>query len=355
MRVRSLAVAIMGSLFAATAGVAATADADSKMAQDPFLWLEEVDGARAMEWVRAENAKTAAVLDNDPRYASLFKEALEIAQAKDRIPRPRFIGGQILNDWQDADHIRGIWRRTSLEDYRTPGPAWTTILDLDVLATAENANWFWGGADCEEPSERHCMLRLSDGGEDAVTLREFDLRLARFVDNGFALPRGKQNSAWESHETLLVAREWKPGELTRSGYPFVVKRIERGQPLSAAVEVFRGSPEDVAATPLALNDATGHRAVMIERRFSFFETEYRLVGRPGTTKLALPSKADIEALVAGRLIVSLKQDWKLGGGKVFRQGCLVSIDLAAAAAQPKRLRPTLVYVPGPREAFVDEA
>jgi len=352
MRVTSLAVAIISGLFAVTAGVTAGPDADAKISEDLFLWLEQVDGAKATEWVKAENAKTAAVLDTDPRYAGLFKQALELAEAKDRIPRPRFIGGQILNQWQDADHIRGIWRRTSLEDYRTPVPTWTTVLDLDVLAKAENANWFWAGADCEEPNERYCMLRLSDGGEDAVTLREFDLRSARFVDGGFVLPRGKQDSAWAGPKSLLVAREWKPGELTRSGYPFVVKRIERGQPLSAAAEVFRGTQDDVAVAPLALNDGTGHRALMIERRVSFFEAEYLLVGPHGTTKLALPPKVDIEAFVAGRLIVSLKQDWKPAGEKTFLQGCLVSIDLATAAAEPKRLRPTLVYAPGPREAFV---
>lgn len=352
MRVTSLALAVMGGLFTVVAAVAAGADADSKTTEDPFLWLEQVDGAKAMEWVRAENAKTAAVLDNDPRYAGLFKEALELAEAKDRIPRPRFLDGQIFNQWQDADHIRGIWRRTSLEDYRTSAPAWNTVLDLDVLAKTENANWFWAGADCEEPGERHCMVRLSDGGEDAVSLREFDLRTARFVAGGFGLPRGKQDSAWADRETLLVAREWKPGELTRSGYPFVVKRIERGQPLSAAVEVFRGTPDDVAVAPLALNDGTGHHALMIERRLSFFEAEHYLVGPRGTTKLALPPKMDIEAFVAGRLIVSLKQDWKPAGGKTFPQGCLVSLDLAAATAEPERLRPALVYAPGPREAFV---
>ena len=147
MREASLVIAIMRAAFMVTARAAAGADTGSTAAEDPFLWLEQVDGARAMEWVRAENAKTAAVLENDFRYPGLFKEALEIAEAKDRIPEPRFIGGQILNKWQDADHIRGIWRRTSLTDYQKPALAWTTVLDLDALATAEKANWFWSGAD----------------------------------------------------------------------------------------------------------------------------------------------------------------------------------------------------------------
>jgi prolyl oligopeptidase len=337
------------------ASAAAAAGADSGAArEDPFVWLEQVDGERAMAWVRAEDAKTAAVLEEDARYSGLFEEALEIAEAKDRIPEPRLIGGRILNRWQDADHVRGIWRRTSLADYQKSAPSWTTILDLDALAAAEKANWFWSGADCEERAERRCMIGLSDGGEDAVTLREFDLRSARFVDGGFSLPRGKQDAAWQDADTLLVAREWSPGELTRSGYPFVVKRIKRGQPLSAAVEVFRGTASDVGVSPSAFNDGAGHRALVIRRSVSFFEAEYQLVRSNGTSKLALPSKADIVALVAGRLIINLREDWTTDAG-TFPQGSLVSIDLAATVAAPERLRPTLIYAPGPREAFQQAA
>jgi len=337
------------------ASAAAAAGADSGAArEDPFVWLERVDDERAMAWVRAEDAKTAAVLEEDARYSGLFEEALEIAEAKDRIPEPRLIGGRILNRWQDADHVRGIWRRTSLADYQKSAPSWTTILDLDALAAAEKANWFWSGADCEERAERRCMIGLSDGGEDAVTLREFDLRSARFVGGGFSLPRGKQDAAWQDADTLLVAREWSPGELTRSGYPFVVKRIKRGQPLSAAVEVFRGTASDVGVSPSAFNDGAGHRALVIRRSVSFFEAEYQLVRSNGTSKLALPSKADIVALVAGRLIINLREDWTTDAG-TFPQGSLVSIDLAATVAAPERLRPTLIYAPGPREAFQQAA
>jgi prolyl oligopeptidase len=352
MRLAPLAVFVAGAVLILTARMATAAASDATAREDPFVWLEELDGAKAMEWVRAENAKTAAVLDSDPRYPGLFKEALALAEAKDRIPTPRIIGGQILNQWQDADHVRGIWRRTSLSGYRKSAPTWTTVLDLDALATAEKANWFWSGADCKEPAEQRCILALSDGGEDAVTLREFDLPSASFVNGGFVLPRGKQSSVWEGESTLLVAREWNPGELTRSSYPFVVKRIERGQPLSAAVEVFRGSPDDVAVYPLDFNDGAGHRAILIARRVSFFEAEYHLVGPHGTARLGLPSKVDIEALVEGRLIVSLREDWKAEDGQNLRQGSLVSLELPSTLAAPGHLRPTLVYAPGPRDAFV---
>ena len=355
MRIVAFVIAIMTAVTMVTASAAAGPDTDPRAAEDPFAWLEEVDGAKAMDWVRAENAKTAAVLENDPRYPVFFKEALAIAEAKDRIPEPSIIGGQILNYWQDAEHVRGIWRRTSLMNYKKSAPAWATVLDLDALAAAEKANWFWSGADCEQPAERRCMLRLSDGGEDAVTLREFDLQSGRFVQGGFLLPRGKQDSVWEDYETLLVTREWVPGELTRSGYPFVVKRIRRGQPLSAAVEVFRGSTDDVGVSPLAFHDGAGHRAVIIQRNISFFEADYHLVGRHGTSKLALPLKVTLRALVQGRLLVSLEADWKTADGETFPQGSLVSIDLAAARRTPQHLQPTLVFAPGPREALAQAA
>ena len=148
---------------------------------DRYVWLEEMHGARAMEWVKAENAKTAAVLEKDPRFAGIYKTALAMAQAQDRIPYVSFLGGQLYNFWQDSAHVRGLWRRTTLASYRTASPEWTTVLDLDSLARAEKANWVWQGATCAQPEERRCLIYLSDGGEDANTVREFDLSSRTFV------------------------------------------------------------------------------------------------------------------------------------------------------------------------------
>jgi prolyl oligopeptidase len=270
MRTRPPVIAIASAVVIASAAAAASAADSGAAREDPFVWLEQVDGERAMAWVRAEDAKTAAVLEQDARYAGLFEEALEIAEAKDRIPEPQLIGGRVLNRWQDADHVRGIWRRTSLADYQNSAPAWTTILDLDALAVAEKANWFWSGADCEEPAERRCMIGLSDGGEDAVTLREFDLRSARFVDGGFSLPRGKQDAAWQDADTLLIAREWSPGELTRSGYPFVVKRINRGGRYRRPSRCFAARPPMSASArrPSTTAAATGYSLSGVRYRFS---------------------------------------------------------------------------------------
>jgi prolyl oligopeptidase len=344
---RSLFLAL--TLSALTRASAQTQAGASSSPSDPYVWLEDQRGARAMAWVATENAKTTGVLEKDPRFASLFRDALAVAQASDRIPGVRFIAGQLYNFWQDSAHVRGIWRRTTLASYRTASPRWTTVLDLDSLARTEKANWVWEGADCALPAERRCLLSLSDGGEDAVTLREFDLATRSFPKNGFILPHGKQNVAWVGEDTLLVSREWNKGELTASGYPYIVKRLVRGQPLTASVEVYRGSPKDVSVGPASLFDGAGHRAVILYRGVSFFEREYYGVGTSGVTKLALPLKSRPVAMVDGQLIVKLSEPWNEGATHI-RTGSLAAFDLAKAAATPERLSPVAVFEPGPRES-----
>ena len=341
---RFVPVFVLTAIVMAGAAMAAT---------DPYIWLEDVNGPRAMAWVHAENDKTTAVLEKDARYNALYADALAIAEAKDRIPIPMTLnGGAIHNFWQDADHVHGIWRRTSLADYKTTDPHWQTILDLDALSAAEKANWFYKGADCVEPGEKRCMIALSDGGEDAVTMREFDLDSAKFVDSGFVLPHGKQRSAWEDDNTLLVAREWQPGDLTASGYPFIVKRVARGEPLGAAKEIYRGTAKDggYGVTPVSLHDGDGHQIVMINRPLSTFESENYLVTKSGVERLDLPLKQTVQALVSNALIVSIDQDWNAGATHIA-QGTLVAFDLKELNADPKHLKPVVLYAPGPRESF----
>jgi prolyl oligopeptidase len=321
-------------------------------ADDPYLWLEDVHGGRALAWVAAENDKTTAVLESDPRYAGLYQDALAIAQAQDRIPIPNILAGSIYNFWQDADHVRGVWRRTTAAGYRQAEPEWATVLDLDALAQAEHANWFLSDITCAEPSESRCLLSLSDGGEDAVTVREFDLRTASFPRDGFSLPKGKQRLAWQDENTLLVSREWQPGDLTASGYPFIVKRIRRGQPLSAAMEIFRGSSTDggYGVSPQVLSDGFGNRAILISRPVTTFEFEHYLVTGHRVMRLALPKKVEIQTLLDGQLVLSLSEDWS-ADGKPLKAGSLVAVDLKAATRDPGHLKAQLIYAPGPRETL----
>ena len=318
---------------------------------DPNLWLEPFDTPAVMQWVQSENAKTLAVLGKDDRFARFQEEALGIAQAKDRIPMPVSLAGAVFNFWQDPDHIRGIWRRTSAASYAEQDPHWETVLDLDGLSAREHANWVWKGANCEETREVRCMLELSDGGEDAVTVREFDLKAKDFVRKGFQLPHGKQRLAWEDPNTLLVARAFAPDQLTTSGYPFVVKRLARGDTVENAREVFRGSATDggYGVEPIALHDGSGHRAVLILRPRSTFEFEYYLLVHGEPRRLALPPKVSIETLVSGQLIINLKQDWKVAGHQ-FIAGSLLALDLAQTSLAPGQLDPVVVFAPGPRAA-----
>jgi prolyl oligopeptidase len=345
----------MSLTFAQSTGghtVSSTSTSISAAPNDPYLWLEDRTGPRALNWVKAQNAKTLAVLQRDPHFAGFYANALTINEAKDRIPAPAFVNGRIYNFWQDAQHVRGIWRSASLAEYEKPQPAWTTVLDLDTLAKSEQKNWVWQGADCDSPSEKRCMIALSEGGEDASTVREFDLTTRGFVPGGFSLPHGKQSVAWVDDDTLLVSREWAPGQLTTSGYPYIIKKLKRGQPLDSATEVFRGLATDVSADPGELHDGQGHRAVFVTRASSFFETEKHFVTSSGTPKIDLPLKADLVDLVAGRLLVKLNDTWN-ANGTAYTPGSLVSLDLAAAMADPQGLKPTLVYAPGPRETLAD--
>lgn len=337
------------TLLAIAPCAAARAQSRSDSTSDPYRWLEDAHGDRAMSWVKTENAKTTAVLEKDPRYAAIYGDALRMAQAKDRIPYVGFRGGALYNFWQDSAHVRGIWRKTTLASYRTTTPVWTTVLDLDSLAKAENANWVWHSANCEQPAERRCLISLSDGGEDANTVREFDLATRRFVANGFSFPRGKQTVTWAGEDTVLVSREWNAGEVTASGYPYIVKRLARAHPLTDAVEIFRGTKTDVGVSPMTMVDGTGHRVSMVVRNVTFFESEHYLVRRADVAKLDVPKKFDVVELFDGQVIARLAQDWTVGG-KMLRAGSLASFDAAAAARDPMHLVPTVIFEPGARES-----
>jgi prolyl oligopeptidase len=343
--------AIVGLLFM-TIGVA-RADAQQAAApDDPYIWLEDVSGQRSMDWVNSHNAKTQSVLEKDPRYQQYYDEALAIAQAKDRIPVGRFIGGQVYNFWQDADHVKGIWRRASVESYASGKPQWETVLDLDALAATDKVSWVWKGAQCARPAERRCLISLSDGGEDAVTVREFDLPTKSFVKGGFDLPKGKQDVTWENEDSLLISREWKPGELTESGYAYVVKRLKRGQPLSAAVELFRGNRKDVSAGAGVLRDADDRTLPFISEGTDFFHSKNFIIGSKGVKPIGIPAKAQLVDMIDGRVIIQSQEAWSPAGtGKHFPAGSLLSVDLARLRADPAHLKPTLIYEPGPKEAL----
>jgi prolyl oligopeptidase len=327
-------------------------NSNGTMIDDPFLWLEEIDSPAALAWVRTQNARSLALLESDPRYPALLAEARAVITAPDRIPYPSFLGDHLANFWQDEAHVRGLWRRTTLDSFRTAEPRWETLLDIDALTAAEQRNWVFHGAMSLPPDYRHCLVALSDGGKDASELREFDLAAATFVANGFYLSEAKQSAVWLDDDTLLVARDWGPGTLTASGYPFIVKKLRRGAPLDAAEQIFAGTASDVSVGASVLRDPDGVvRGIGINRQVSFFESERYLLTDHGPLRLPVPLRSSFRAFIAGQLVFSLEQDW----GPDFPTGALVSLDLAACLADPQGVTPTLILAPGPRESIEDAA
>ncbi|WP_299173673.1 prolyl oligopeptidase family serine peptidase [uncultured Brevundimonas sp.] len=331
-------------------------------AADDHLALEQVDGAEAMAFVAEENRKSLAVLTGDPRYETFRAQAQAILTATDRIPGPSFLGDGIGNFWQDAANPKGVWRRTSLESYRTVTPRWETLLDIDALSKAEGKDWVFKGADCLAPDETRCLINLSDGGKDAVVVREFDLTTKRFVDNGFNLTEGKHRIEWLDRDTLLVATDFGAGTMTESGYPFIVKTLKRGQTLAQAVEVYRGEQGDggYGVSPAVYRDKDGKvTAVIITRPLDTFRSEtWRLVGER-TYKLRLPERVSIYGMLDGMLVFTPEEVFGrdllgYGGGPA---GTLMAMPLASLHDRPdgSRAGPShqaaQVFVPTPRQAI----
>jgi len=300
-------------------------------AADDHLALEQVNGDEAMAFVRGENQRSLAALTGDPRYETYRREAEAILTATDRIPGPGFLGEGIGNFWQDAANPKGVWRRTTLDGYAAADTRWETLLDIDALARAEGRDWVWKGSDCLAPDETRCLIFLSDGGKDALFVREFDTTTKRFVDDGFTLPEGKHRIEWLDRDTLLVATDFGQenghGTLTESGYPYIVKALKRGQTLAQATEVYRGDASDggYGVSPSVYRDAQGRpTAVIVTRPLDTYRQEtWELVdGRP--VKLELPERVNIYGVQGGSLIVSPDEDWSRQG-RDYKAGSLLAI------------------------------
>jgi prolyl oligopeptidase len=342
-----------GLLIALALAAASTAAfAQAPTMTDPYAYMEEIEGAKALDFARTENARSLPILQNDPRYQTFYDQALAIATATDRIPAAAFHGdGTLRNFWQDATHVRGLLRSTDLASYKTASPQWKTILDLDAVAKAESKNWVFKGVNCLAPDDRLCLIDLSDGGKDAVTTREFDVATGQFVSGGFVSPEAKQSAAWLDKDTVLLATDWGPHSMTESSYPFILKAWTRGTPLSAAKLVYQGTEKDLGVDPFVLRDADGKvQAWGASRALNFYDFETWLMTDKGLTKLPLPLRANISGLIDGQMLVSLKADWPEQG---FKEGDLISIDLAAFKANPGKVKPVLVLRPSLAQGGVD--
>ena len=318
-------------------------------AVDPYLWLEEIEGRRALDQVKEWNAATERTLTRDPRYESDRRRALAILDDTAQIAMPaQVLGQRVTNLWRDAKNPRGLWRVASLASYRTGRPEWLTLIDVDALGREEKKSWVWHGAKCLEPEYARCLVSLSDGGTDADVVREFDLTTGRFVADGFALPEAKSEVAWVDRDTLLVATDWGAGTLTKSGYPRIAKLWRRGTPLAGATTVKEVGPETVGINLLAGVEAT-RRWPIINVARSYWDQENFIWANGRVTRLPLPAGATYEDVIGGRVIAKLQRP----EGR-FVAGALVAYDLNRIAAG-RPAPPELVMAPTERQAIEEVA
>ena len=321
---------------------------ESTDAADPFLWLEEIEGQRALTWVQEQNARALQRLTGAARYEPCYRQALDILEDRSRIPYGALRGGFVYNYWQDDQHVRGLWRRTSLASYETATPQWETLLDVDALARTEGRNWVYKGVACQPDNGPRCLISLSDGGQDAKVVREFDQDTRSFVANGFTLAAAKSDVSWQDADTLLVATNFGDGSLTESGYPYIVKEWRRGQSLAQAREIYRGEPHDVLVSPGRVEGDRGEHLLVIVRARTFFSSDYLRVGPGALQPMTLPPKVQLQGISQGELLFRISQDWQISG-QSFKTGSLLSMPVAAVTSATPAIRKVLV--PGPRDSI----
>ena len=320
-------------------------------ATDPFLWLEDVHGAKPLEWVKTQNTKSTLQLQRDPDYQRDYDSILKVMDATDRIPYGTIDHQFVFNFWQDATHPKGVWRRTTIADYANAQPKWDVLLDLDKLAADEKENWVWKGADCA-PSLAHCLISLSRGGGDAVVVREFDLATKAFMPNGFTLTEAKSQITYLDEDTVLFGTDFGPGSMTTSGYTNIVKLWKRGTPMADAKTIFTGQLSDVASGAGVYREPSGNYAI-IQRAITFFTSEsYAVLSDSSTVKLPLPLGTDVKGMQNGALLFTLRDDWTPDGGTQIAKGSLVAFPLTPFLKN-KAAHFDVLYTPDARSS-VDE-
>ncbi len=333
-----------------------TAQSTAIQSDPQMLWAEEVLGEKALSWVNTQNKRTLNVLEKEPIYQTLKKEAEALLTSKERIPYGSVRGDFVYNFWQDEKNVRGLWRRTPLSEYHKKNPEWETILDIDQLAKDENKNWVFKGSSIYRPwqsEKQFALLRLSDGGKDAVVVREFDIASRSFVTEGFITPESKQSASWVDQDTLLVATDWGKDTLTDSGYPMIVKRWKRGTPLSEAKETIRGEKSDIGMWPMTIELSDGMKVSGAIQSDTFFTSTFWLFPKDGKApvKYPLPPKCELTGVYRDWCLVSLQQDWEITAqGKTFKSGDLVAFDMRSFIKNHSLPKVSLVFRPEKTQA-----
>ncbi len=299
----------LASLAVLTAASIAHAEAMSN--EDPYLWLEEVEGEQALDWVRERNRQSTKVLQSDPAFRTLESDLLAILDSDERIPAVSKRGDFLYNLWRDARNPQGLWRRTTMAEYRKARPEWQLLLDIDALGKEEGVNWVWSGADCLRPDYERCLIALSRGGADATVTREFDLASLSFVDDGFSRPEAKGALSWKDADTVYVYTDFGDGSLTSSGYPRIVKQWRRGTPMAEADVVYEGEVNDMYIA--AGRDHTpGFERDFVSRSIAFYNDELYLRGENGgLRKIEAPNSAN-KSVMREWLLLELREPYQVG-------------------------------------------
>ena len=307
---------LAGMMTAASVGTAVAAE-DT----DRYAWLEDVTGDKPLSWVKEQNAKSEARLAQTPAFKQMETSIREVLDSDAKIPGVQKIGDYYYNFWKDKQHERGLWRRTTLAEYRKASPTWETVLDLDALNKAENENWVWHGADCLRPDYSRCLIALSRGGADADVTREFDLASKSWIKDGFFRPESKGGLSWIDRDTVFVYTDFGSGSMTTSGYPRVAKLWKRGTPMSAASLVYEGKAEDMYIAAMH-DDTPGFERNLVSRTLAFYNNEIYLRGDDGKlTRIDAPNSAE-KGLHKQWLTLELRDPWTVGG-KTYASGALL--------------------------------
>jgi prolyl oligopeptidase len=313
------AVALFCALFVKAQSVNSTMS-------DPYLWLEEVQGEKALAWVRERNALSTSKLQVSPVFSDNRAKVLGVLNNRDQIPGVTRRGEHLYNFWRDAQNPRGLWRRTTLAEYQKAQPQWDVLLDLDALGKAEGENWVWAGSNCLAPDYKHCLISLSRGGADAKVVREFDLAKREFVKDGFFLPEAKSQFDWVDINTLYVGTDFGPGSMTQSGYARVIKLWKRSTPLADAAQVFEGKDSDVSAF-VNVDKTPGFERITVGRSTDFYNTEISLLVNGQWVKINKPSDATLSWQREWAFLL-LKSDLKVDS-TTFKSGSLLAIKFDA--------------------------
>jgi len=305
------------------------------MTDDPYLWLEEVSGSEALDWVRARNEPTLAELC-DAQFERMRIEALEVLDTDARIPYVRRRGEYLYDFWRDATNPRGLWRRTTLDSYRTDSPEWEVLIDVDELGRGDGQKWVWAGASVIEPEHTLALINLSPGGSDAVVVREFDMLTSEFVADGFELPEAKSEVGWDDPDTVLVGTDFGPDSLTESGYPRILKRWRRRTPLTDAATIFEGSRTDVSAGG-STDRTPGFERTFVGRSIDFWNRQrYQLRGSE-LISIDVPTDASSLSIHREWLLIDLRTDWSVGAN-TYRAGSLLAANYDEFIAGTRELQ-----------------